>query len=160
MVVLEVQGKVDSPCKKICKVSEDKSHCTVCLRTLQEISRWGSMSDKEKQSVLKRITMYTVATIKDDPLYDLWIRLADKYEGKTSDVSDIIHEEDLYDVLENIDDDEVELRIAMSSRLYYHYQLGWLPFSDFEAVSRRAMERWILRKAPRPFCTEVSVKDA
>jgi len=46
---------VESPCRKICALDPATRVCTACLRTLDEIARWGRMSDAEKRAVLARI---------------------------------------------------------------------------------------------------------
>lgn len=44
-----------SPCIKQCKLDSSGRYCTGCLRTLPEISGWGSASDAQKQMALDRI---------------------------------------------------------------------------------------------------------
>ncbi|MFC0341484.1 DUF1289 domain-containing protein [Paracoccus niistensis] len=46
---------VESPCRKLCALDPVTRVCAGCLRTLDEIARWGRMSDKEKRDVLRRI---------------------------------------------------------------------------------------------------------
>ena len=46
---------VESPCRKLCGLDPATRVCTGCLRTLDEIARWGRMSDDEKRGVLRRI---------------------------------------------------------------------------------------------------------
>lgn len=46
---------VESPCRRICTLDPATRVCTACLRTLDEIARWGAMSDDEKRAVLSRI---------------------------------------------------------------------------------------------------------
>ena len=46
---------IDSPCRKLCALDSATRVCTACLRTLDEIARWGRMSDAEKRAVLARI---------------------------------------------------------------------------------------------------------
>jgi predicted Fe-S protein YdhL (DUF1289 family) len=38
-----------------CVYDEEVSHCTGCLRTLDEVWGWIKMSNEEKQKVLNRI---------------------------------------------------------------------------------------------------------
>ncbi len=40
-----------SPCIDICRIDPDSGLCTGCLRTLDEIARWGSYSDDDKRAV-------------------------------------------------------------------------------------------------------------
>ena len=44
---------IASPCQHIC-ILED-GECIGCHRTKEEISKWRSMTDEEKQEVLNRI---------------------------------------------------------------------------------------------------------
>ncbi|MDR5876099.1 DUF1289 domain-containing protein [Vreelandella gomseomensis] len=44
-----------SPCRKICRVVPDQSLCEGCGRTLDEIARWGQMTEAEKAPVWKRL---------------------------------------------------------------------------------------------------------
>lgn len=45
---------IKSPCKYICTLDEN-GVCIGCYRTKDEISKWRSMTDEEKQKVLDRI---------------------------------------------------------------------------------------------------------
>lgn len=46
---------VESPCRNLCALDRATRTCTGCLRTLDEIARWGRMTDAEKRAVLERI---------------------------------------------------------------------------------------------------------
>lgn len=46
---------VDSPCIKLCTLDPVTRICTGCRRRLDEIARWGGMSDAERRAVLARI---------------------------------------------------------------------------------------------------------
>jgi uncharacterized protein len=46
---------VKSPCNRVCVMDGDNRYCIGCLRTLGEISSWGSMSDEEQAAVLRKI---------------------------------------------------------------------------------------------------------
>ncbi len=50
---------IKSPCKGQCKLDEDRTYCTGCLRTLDEISGWGQFSDEEKKLVWSRLLALT-----------------------------------------------------------------------------------------------------
>ena len=41
-----------SPCTKVCVMDLETSLCKGCYRTLDEIGRWGSMSDAERDAVM------------------------------------------------------------------------------------------------------------
>lgn len=43
-----------TPCIGICEVGPDDS-CVGCLRTLDEIARWGSMSDGERIHIMREV---------------------------------------------------------------------------------------------------------
>ena len=52
---------IKSPCVKICKLAKrknsDEKFCLGCGRTKEEIKAWKKMTDTEKQTVLKRLTV-------------------------------------------------------------------------------------------------------
>ncbi len=41
-----------SPCNKVCVIDPDSSLCRGCFRTLDEIGRWGEMTDAERDAVM------------------------------------------------------------------------------------------------------------
>jgi uncharacterized protein len=41
-----------SPCVQVCVVDSDGRYCLGCLRTLDEIAAWGSLSAAQKGAVL------------------------------------------------------------------------------------------------------------
>ncbi len=41
-----------SPCNKVCVMDAANRYCRGCRRTLDEIARWGAMSDAEREAVL------------------------------------------------------------------------------------------------------------
>ena len=45
---------INSPCKKSCVL--EAGVCQTCKRTIDEISRWPALSDKEKQVIVERIS--------------------------------------------------------------------------------------------------------
>ena len=48
-------GKVPSPCLSICRMDAVTGLCEGCLRTLDEIARWGRMSAAEQWQVIARL---------------------------------------------------------------------------------------------------------
>jgi hydroxymethylglutaryl-CoA lyase len=44
----EKSGLIASPCNKVCVMNEATGLCRGCYRTLDEIARWGTMSDEER----------------------------------------------------------------------------------------------------------------
>lgn len=43
---------IASPCIKVCEMDAASGLCRGCGRTLQEIARWGSMSDGERTTIM------------------------------------------------------------------------------------------------------------
>jgi uncharacterized protein len=41
-----------SPCNKICRMDAQRGVCVGCCRTLDEIGRWGAMSELEREKIL------------------------------------------------------------------------------------------------------------
>ncbi|SMO37992.1 DUF1289 domain-containing protein [Paracoccus laeviglucosivorans] len=46
---------IQSPCINICQIDPESGLCVGCLRSLDEIARWGGMSDKERQAIMDRL---------------------------------------------------------------------------------------------------------
>ncbi len=47
--------RVPSPCISVCRIEPSSGLCEGCLRTLDEIAQWGSMSDRGRREVLHAI---------------------------------------------------------------------------------------------------------
>lgn len=47
-----------SPCISVCKIDPVTNICLGCERTLDEISRWSSMDDVEKDRIWQRLRKY------------------------------------------------------------------------------------------------------
>ena len=45
-----------SPCIKVCQMDPVRGVCIGCCRTLDEIARWGGMSDAERAAVLNSLS--------------------------------------------------------------------------------------------------------
>ena len=43
---------IESPCIDVCQMSEDKTVCTGCYRSLAEIANWRHLTDAEKIRVI------------------------------------------------------------------------------------------------------------
>jgi hypothetical protein len=43
---------IETPCIKICTLDSQSGLCTGCGRLLDEIARWGSMSDAERTAIM------------------------------------------------------------------------------------------------------------
>lgn len=48
-----------SPCVQVCVMDPDTGLCRGCLRTLDEIARWGQMRPEEKRATLERLSRRT-----------------------------------------------------------------------------------------------------
>ena len=44
-----------SPCIKVCQMDPQRGLCLGCARTLDEIARWASMTDEERERVLREL---------------------------------------------------------------------------------------------------------
>ncbi|MFN8719271.1 MAG: DUF1289 domain-containing protein [Rhodospirillales bacterium] len=49
------QDHVPSPCIRVCWVDPRTGLCAGCLRTLDEIARWGGMSPHARRSLLAEL---------------------------------------------------------------------------------------------------------
>lgn len=46
---------IASPCNKVCVMDAESRYCVGCRRTLDEIARWGEMSDEERARVIQEL---------------------------------------------------------------------------------------------------------
>jgi predicted Fe-S protein YdhL (DUF1289 family) len=46
---------VISPCTKVCVMDADDRYCQGCKRTLDEIARWGGMTDAQRADVMAQL---------------------------------------------------------------------------------------------------------
>ena len=46
-----------SPCTKVCVMDAENRYCLGCARTLDEITRWGEMTDKERAQVMASLPL-------------------------------------------------------------------------------------------------------
>lgn len=44
-----------SPCVRLCQIDQASGLCTGCLRSLDEIARWGGMTESERQAIMNRL---------------------------------------------------------------------------------------------------------
>lgn len=49
------EAGIPSPCVRVCQLDEATRWCYGCFRNLNEIARWGRMSETEKAETLERI---------------------------------------------------------------------------------------------------------
>ncbi|MEK6245434.1 MAG: DUF1289 domain-containing protein [Pseudomonadota bacterium] len=47
---------IASPCTKVCEMDAERLYCAGCARTLNEIARWGEMTDAERSRVLSELS--------------------------------------------------------------------------------------------------------
>jgi predicted Fe-S protein YdhL (DUF1289 family) len=61
---------VKSPCVKVCQMDPQRGLCLGCARTLDEIARWGTMTDTERDRVMRELPgrALDVAKISVPPL--------------------------------------------------------------------------------------------
>ena len=45
-----------SPCIKVCQMDPVRGVCIGCCRTLDEIARWGRMTDAERDAVMEALS--------------------------------------------------------------------------------------------------------
>jgi uncharacterized protein len=46
---------VRSPCINICRIDDANGWCVGCARTLDEIARWGTTDDKDRDRVMAQL---------------------------------------------------------------------------------------------------------
>jgi uncharacterized protein len=46
---------IETPCIKVCTLDAASGLCTGCGRTLDEIARWGSMSDQQRRAIMTEL---------------------------------------------------------------------------------------------------------
>ncbi|MGH8690315.1 MAG: DUF1289 domain-containing protein [Burkholderiales bacterium] len=46
---------MNTPCVKVCQMDPARGVCIGCCRTLDEIARWGGMSDAERAAVMREL---------------------------------------------------------------------------------------------------------
>jgi predicted Fe-S protein YdhL (DUF1289 family) len=53
---------MQSPCTKICTLDPVRNRCLGCARTLDEIARWGAMSDAERSRIMAELPVRRTAS--------------------------------------------------------------------------------------------------
>jgi predicted Fe-S protein YdhL (DUF1289 family) len=46
---------IQTPCVKVCVIDPATGLCSGCARTLEEIARWGSMSEAQRASIMQAL---------------------------------------------------------------------------------------------------------
>ena len=57
---------VPSPCISVCRIDATTGLCAGCLRTLDEIARWGTMGDGERLRIMDAVLPTREAARTDD----------------------------------------------------------------------------------------------
>ena len=58
---------IASPCVKVCVMDAEQRYCAGCLRTLDEIARWGEMTDAERAAVMANLAARCVERPSSSP---------------------------------------------------------------------------------------------
>ncbi|UGS91168.1 DUF1289 domain-containing protein [Ralstonia wenshanensis] len=58
---------VSSPCISVCKMDEARGLCIGCMRTIEEIAAWSTMSDAARLAVWKTLPERACAWLNDAP---------------------------------------------------------------------------------------------
>jgi predicted Fe-S protein YdhL (DUF1289 family) len=59
---------IETPCIKVCVLDPRSGQCSGCGRTLDEIARWGAMSEAERQAIMKALPARLARTSAATPL--------------------------------------------------------------------------------------------
>ena len=51
LVWAEADQPVASPCINVCRMTEDRSHCKGCFRTIDEIRAWSKADSEQRQQI-------------------------------------------------------------------------------------------------------------
>lgn len=73
-----------SPCTGVCRIDESSGFCIGCLRTLDEIGRWGILDPRARYAVLEQLPtrrQQIPSNAGSSPSSD---RIADGVPGKAS----------------------------------------------------------------------------
>lgn len=54
-VAADARARPPSPCISVCRIEPSSGLCEGCLRTLDEIARWGSLNDEARSAVWNAI---------------------------------------------------------------------------------------------------------
>jgi uncharacterized protein len=59
---------VKTPCIKVCIMDLDTHRCRGCYRTLEEIGRWGAMSDAEREAIMAQLPQRKASDVAEVPV--------------------------------------------------------------------------------------------
>lgn len=54
---MEKNSGIKSPCNNVCEIDAPSGFCKGCLRTIEEITAWGYLSEEEKLKVLRSLSL-------------------------------------------------------------------------------------------------------
>ena len=57
-----------SPCIKVCIMDLDTHRCRGCYRTLEEIGRWGAMTDAEREAIMAKLPERKPSDVAEVPV--------------------------------------------------------------------------------------------
>jgi uncharacterized protein len=63
-----------TPCIKVCQMDPVRGVCIGCCRTLDEIARWGGMTDFEREQVLSSLPDRRTALLNDSSTHETTAR--------------------------------------------------------------------------------------
>jgi hypothetical protein len=58
---------ISSPCIKVCVINPAAGICAGCGRTLDEIARWGSMSEAQRLDIMRGLSARLENTKQEKP---------------------------------------------------------------------------------------------
>ncbi|MBI3677160.1 MAG: DUF1289 domain-containing protein [Proteobacteria bacterium] len=59
---------METPCIKVCTMDAASGLCTGCGRSLDEIARWGGMSDRERAEIMRVLPQRTRSSNQNKPV--------------------------------------------------------------------------------------------
>ena len=65
----EADQPVASPCINVCRMTEDRSHCKGCFRTIDEIRAWSKADSEQRQQIWMQLLQR--AGLQDPRVADL-----------------------------------------------------------------------------------------
>lgn len=67
MPVLPASSRIPSPCVDVCRMNPATGWCEGCLRTIDEIAGWSTMTDLQKRAVWKLLPQRRDAAARREP---------------------------------------------------------------------------------------------
>lgn len=56
-----MKNSILSPCRRVCNLHEDGTHCMTCKRTIEEITNWTQMTDEERLRIMREVRLRNYA---------------------------------------------------------------------------------------------------